>query len=413
MKRAIVLSGGGSKGAYELGVWKALRKLHISYDIVTGTSVGSLNGAMMVQKSYHRAKKLWSNLSFNTIFESDLAKNPTTKQILEEYGKNIIVKGGMDVTNLENLLKKCISSKRFFKSKIDYGLVTYNLSSKKPILKNKKDLTPDNLYDFLIASSTCFPAFKMKQIDGDKYIDGGYFDNLPINLAISLCADEIIAVDLEAIGLTQEVKNKNIPITYIHPHNTLASFLYFEKHSAKLAIKYGYFDTLKQYGKFDGNSYTFYKGQINKLLKYYPILTHNLKEILTFNTQHALDKLLKTTLYKNIFTKEDYLNKMLDIIEDLGKNFHINDTRVYTINTFNKQLAKQLKMINDVRVKEIETKIKNKQFADLLNTKWLVLFLFDKINSCKTDKQKRILLDLANLMPKEFLKALYLYTIRR
>ena len=64
----------------------------------------------MVQKSYHRAKKLWSNLSFNTIFESDLAKNPTTKQIIEEYGKNIIVKGGMDVTNLENLLKKCISS---------------------------------------------------------------------------------------------------------------------------------------------------------------------------------------------------------------------------------------------------------------------------------------------------------------
>ena len=43
--RAVVLSGGGSKGAYEIGVWKALRKLHISYDIVTGTSVGALNAA--------------------------------------------------------------------------------------------------------------------------------------------------------------------------------------------------------------------------------------------------------------------------------------------------------------------------------------------------------------------------------
>ena len=50
--RAVVLSGGGSKGAYEMGVWKALRKLHISYDIVTGTSVGALNAAFMVQKDY-------------------------------------------------------------------------------------------------------------------------------------------------------------------------------------------------------------------------------------------------------------------------------------------------------------------------------------------------------------------------
>ena len=52
--RAIVLSGGGSKGAYEIGVWKALRKLHIKYDIVTGTSVGALNAALMTQKTYHQ-----------------------------------------------------------------------------------------------------------------------------------------------------------------------------------------------------------------------------------------------------------------------------------------------------------------------------------------------------------------------
>ena len=50
MKRAVVLSGGGSKGSYEIGVWKALRRLHIKYDIVTGTSIGALNGALMTQK---------------------------------------------------------------------------------------------------------------------------------------------------------------------------------------------------------------------------------------------------------------------------------------------------------------------------------------------------------------------------
>ena len=61
MKRAIVLSGGGSKGAYQIGVWKALRKLNISYDIVTGTSVGALNSILLVQKSYLKALWLWYN----------------------------------------------------------------------------------------------------------------------------------------------------------------------------------------------------------------------------------------------------------------------------------------------------------------------------------------------------------------
>ena len=52
MKRALVLGGGGSKGAYELGVWRALDELGISFDIVTGTSIGAMIGAMYVQKQY-------------------------------------------------------------------------------------------------------------------------------------------------------------------------------------------------------------------------------------------------------------------------------------------------------------------------------------------------------------------------
>ena len=53
--KALVLSGGGSKGSYQIGVWKALRKLHIKFDIVTGTSVGALNGALVAQKNYYKA----------------------------------------------------------------------------------------------------------------------------------------------------------------------------------------------------------------------------------------------------------------------------------------------------------------------------------------------------------------------
>ena len=43
-KKGVVLCGGGAKGAYQIGVWKALKKLNFNPDVVTGTSVGALNG---------------------------------------------------------------------------------------------------------------------------------------------------------------------------------------------------------------------------------------------------------------------------------------------------------------------------------------------------------------------------------
>ena len=51
-KRAVVLSGGGTKGAYEIGVWRALRELSVDFQIVTGTSIGSINGAMMAMGDF-------------------------------------------------------------------------------------------------------------------------------------------------------------------------------------------------------------------------------------------------------------------------------------------------------------------------------------------------------------------------
>lgn len=63
MKRGIALSGGGTKGSYELGVWKALRELGIEYQIVTGTSIGSINGALMTTGDFERAEELWNTIT--------------------------------------------------------------------------------------------------------------------------------------------------------------------------------------------------------------------------------------------------------------------------------------------------------------------------------------------------------------
>ncbi|HPW00626.1 MAG TPA: patatin-like phospholipase family protein, partial [Oscillospiraceae bacterium] len=62
MKRGIVLAGGGSRGAYEIGFWQAIRELGIDYQIVTGSSVGALNGAMMASGDFESAKQMWLRL---------------------------------------------------------------------------------------------------------------------------------------------------------------------------------------------------------------------------------------------------------------------------------------------------------------------------------------------------------------
>ena len=67
MKRAVVLSGGGTKGAYELGVWQALRELGLDYQIVTGTSIGSINGAMMAAGDYEKCDAMWRNMSMGDL----------------------------------------------------------------------------------------------------------------------------------------------------------------------------------------------------------------------------------------------------------------------------------------------------------------------------------------------------------
>ena len=68
-KVALVLSGGGAKGAYVAGVWQARTDLGINIDIVTGTSVGSINGAMVCQGDLELTIKMWRERETHMIFD--------------------------------------------------------------------------------------------------------------------------------------------------------------------------------------------------------------------------------------------------------------------------------------------------------------------------------------------------------
>ena len=57
----LILAGGGAKGAYQTGAWRALRELGISFEAIAGVSIGAINGALIAQGDYDRAVELWSN----------------------------------------------------------------------------------------------------------------------------------------------------------------------------------------------------------------------------------------------------------------------------------------------------------------------------------------------------------------
>lgn len=381
--RAVVLSGGGSKGSYQIGVWKALRKLKIKYDIVTGTSVGALNGALMVQNKFHKAYKLWKEINMSTLFGEDIKNPKTKKELVKIYRTNFFKNGGMEVVELQNLIDKNINKDTFFKSKINYGLVTINLSGKKALQLEKSKIKQEKLSDYLIASASCYPAFQAKDIDGKKYIDGGMFDNLPINLAVKLGADEIIAVDLCAPGVKQRVKDKkNLKITTIKPNNKLSNFLNFNEEEAKINIKYGYNDAMKIFDKFYGKKYTFKK-------RHFMQISEDYKQVYIKKVEDILHNKRLLTLDVNLIDTDFILR----VAEEAGKIFNIDDFKIYSFKKYNKLLMKKVKTI-------IKSDKNNKKINNIINL----------YNACSSNNYKDI--GLKNIFSsKELLIAIYLYSV--
>lgn len=378
--KAIVLSGGGSKGSYQIGVWKALRKLHIKYDIVTGTSVGALNGALMVQNKFHKAIKLWSKINMELLFGDEATNSTKIKDVLNMYRINFFKNGGMDVKILEDVIDKYIDKDTFYNSKIDFGLVAVNLSGKKAVQMKKKDIPKDKLTDYLMASASCYPAFQKKDIDGNKFIDGGIFDNMPINLAIDLGADSIIAVDLCAPGVKARPK-KHVDTITIKPNNKLTNFLNFYEDGSIRNIKFGYNDTMKVFGKYKGYKYTFKKKNIDEAIsEYHKLFIHNLNQILNS------EKLIKL-IAVNLIDQEKLIIKTA---EEIGLLLEFDETKIYKFRKFNKKLLKEFKK-NKVNSKKIST--------------------IKELYEMMLKKDYKLLRTTGILHPKEFIEALYLYTI--
>lgn len=280
MKRAIVLAGGGSRGAYQLGFWRAIRELGIDYQIVTGSSVGALNAGLMAGGDYEDGLEMWSKITTKDIIETtptrlsqiidtDNIAHSLKSLVGDVAGDAVQIK--MDPFPLGGLITRFLNENNIRDGGVDVGIMT----TEYPTMRSHPFLLCDIPYgmmgEYLLASSTVFPSMEPKEIAGKRYVDGGYSDNFPVNLALDMGAQDIIGVGLKATGLEAKYQT-DVPVRVIRPCFDLGPSMEFDPVRARRNIVLGYNDTMRSFGELDGSCFTFEHGEtevMNNLLSVY------------------------------------------------------------------------------------------------------------------------------------------------
>lgn len=260
---ALVLGGGGAKGAYEVGAIAALDELGIKAGSVFGTSVGALHAAMYAQGSMDAAAALWDNIRLSDVVsEESLAIADDAENIFDhpekllEFITRYAQKKGVDVSPLMDILHKLIDEDKIRRSGVHLGIVTTRFPSLAMVEKRLDEMETGSLIDWLMASASCFPIFPMKQVGGDRYIDGGFCDNTPVEMAVRSGARDIVAIDIgKHRSHTQYDRRPNI--TYIRTSQPLGGLLTLDSALSACNRILGYNDVMRAFGRMRGVSYSF------------------------------------------------------------------------------------------------------------------------------------------------------------
>lgn len=255
----LVLGGGGARGPFELGVWKALRELNFSFHAVAGTSVGALNAAFVAQNDYEVAEELFRNIHIDRVIsiphefllEGKINRDLTNLRRLSRY---LFKQRGLDTGPLRQLIRTYLDEGRIRASGIDFGLVTYDLSSFKPLRLFLEDIPYGRLADYLLASAS-HPLFRTTQIDQTRLTDGGVSDNLPFNMMKERGYRRIIAVDLSGMGRVRKPQIENTQCVYIKNSQKLDGILDFSPESSTRSMRLGYLDTMRSFDRLEGNRF--------------------------------------------------------------------------------------------------------------------------------------------------------------
>ena len=259
----LALEGGGAKGAFHIGAVKALLENGYEFDGVVGTSIGAFNGALISQGDFEKAYDLWINMEPSMLFDIEdecmrnIVHNGLTKETIKYISSrtiNLIENRGIDTSKIRRVLYENVYEYKLRTSNIDFGMVTVSIPDFNPVEVYKEDIPAGKIRDYIMASAN-FPGFKLYPIDGKYYIDGGIYDNCPVNLLIRKGYKDIIAVRTSKNDRFSNIINKDVRIRSIIASEDLGNALIFDNDLIRRNITLGYFDAIRMIKNLKGRKY--------------------------------------------------------------------------------------------------------------------------------------------------------------
>ncbi len=177
-KRALALSGGGSKGAYSVGVIRALLEEGKSWDIISGVSVGALLASWLAMyppkrqlETYEGLEEIWYNLKGNKSIYKNWA--PGFLTYIWSLWKGSIY----NMQPLKDILNENLDEDKIVTSGVDLSVgVTSLTTGRYKVAKG----TDSNIKDWVWASAVFPMLFPPVKIEGEKWVDGGIRNTIPV-----------------------------------------------------------------------------------------------------------------------------------------------------------------------------------------------------------------------------------------
>ena len=244
----LVLDGGGARGAYQIGAWKALHEAGVRISGIAGTSVGALNGALICMGDVDEAEHIWKEMTFSKVMDvdDDWMERLFQKEVpMRELLKELMLRlrdGGIDVTPLKDLIHNILDEDRIRSAGIDFSLLTFSLSDMKELDLTLDEIPEGLLADFLLASA-CLLGFKNEPLHGKTYLDGGVINNVPLNSLVKRGYRDIITVRIYGPGREPRVRlDQGTQVYEIAPRVHLGSIIEFQGKRSRQNLKIGYYD---------------------------------------------------------------------------------------------------------------------------------------------------------------------------
>ncbi|MBN2540783.1 MAG: patatin-like phospholipase family protein [Bacilli bacterium] len=257
MKLGLCLSGGGSRGSYQIGACMALKEAGIwdKIDVISGTSIGAANAALLACKSIEEVRDIWFDMPEETLKHTE----GFFRRLVHERA-HIMVNGLYEIDNLETILTSNLDYRSLKQKKVyvtlasggpeDEGIMALLKASYKHYIKRDYQVVYSPLWQQdqahinkqIIASCSIPIVFPPTTIEGQHYYDGGVYDNVPVKPLVDENCDTIIVIHLDRLPYRYKYHYPDIVFHPIKSKRSLGFPLKFEANQAMTRYQMGYED---------------------------------------------------------------------------------------------------------------------------------------------------------------------------